>query len=126
MSTTYEEQRTEQEKRIDAEVLARVRRGLAWLEETHGPGWEDKIDLATLNLRACDRCVLGQVYGGETTPLRQTGYEIGLKRLRDSRSLVEADVIGDAFCATNVSEREDWDSLQEAWEFVLRPRVRHG
>lgn len=39
---TYEQGRTETERQIDAVILERVRRGLKWLEETHGPGWEDK------------------------------------------------------------------------------------
>lgn len=82
MSVTYEEQRTEQEKRIDADVLARVKRGLAWLEETHGPGWEDKIDLATLDLRDGNVCVLGQVYGAEAAACQDSdginGFGYGL------------------------------------------------
>lgn len=112
MSFTYEEQRTEQEKAIDADVLARVKRGFAWLEETHGMGWEDKIDMATLNLADGSQCVLGQVYGTEN--------EMGYFKVRDIHpEMGDWDLRRDLGFTT----KEDWEALQEAWEFVLRPCV---
>lgn len=116
MSVTYEEQRTEQEKRIDADVLARVKRGLAWLEETHGPGWEDKIDLATLDLGDGSRCLLGQVYAGSCEE-GENGYSVACRSQlseygdRESRGFTCHDW------------EENGPALQEAWEFVLRPRI---
>ena len=41
---------------------AEVKRGIAWLD-ANIPGWLDKIDLERLDLRVCDRCVVGQVLG---------------------------------------------------------------
>ncbi len=122
MSTTYEEQRTEQEKAIDAEVLGRVKRGLAWLEETHGPGWEDKIDLATLNLRDGSACVLGQVYAGQGEP-DENGFTYGLELLYENDALAfdEAFAIEQAF--NDCEGSDNWDALQAAWEHVLLPRV---
>ena len=79
MSVTYEEQRTEQEKRIDADVLARVKRGLAWL-----------------------------VYGDEA-PQGWTGYDHAMLLVP------ERNTIGHG--------HGEFGPLQEAWEFVLRPRV---
>lgn len=45
----------------------RVAKGVAWLDENY-PGWFDVIDLDTLDIAACDRCVLGQVYEGCIPP----------------------------------------------------------
>lgn len=46
---------------MGADLLDRVR-----------PGWADKIDVETLDLSSCTRCVLGQMYGD---------YDIGLRAL---------------------------------------------
>jgi hypothetical protein len=46
---------------MDMSVEARVLRGAELLDEQY-PGWIDKINLGTLNLRSGDNCVLGQVY----------------------------------------------------------------
>lgn len=120
MSVTFEEQRTEQEKQIDADVLARVKRGLAWLEETHGRGWEDKIDLATLDLTDSSRCVLGQVYAGSVEE-GELGYTYACYALGDASLREWEDRQGRGF-TTDLWQTEG-PLLQEAWEFVLRPRV---
>lgn len=41
-------------------IAARVARGAAWLDENM-PGWEQKVDLAKLDLYNCLQCILGQV-----------------------------------------------------------------
>jgi len=41
-----------------------IARGAAFLDEVR-PGWERQIDIGTLELNACDQCVLGQVFGEE-------------------------------------------------------------
>lgn len=43
----------------------RVVKGATLLDEME-PGWYQKIDLVTLNLRNCFSCVIGQVYGEYT------------------------------------------------------------
>lgn len=58
-------QRTAMQVLEDAIVKQRVLNGLALLEEKHGDGWVDKIDLETLNLGDEHSCVLGQVYRDE-------------------------------------------------------------
>lgn len=44
-------------------AATRVARGAAWLD-THYPNWWKTIDLGTLNVASCTRCVLGQVFTG--------------------------------------------------------------
>lgn len=44
-------------------AAARVARGARWLD-AHYPNWWKTIDLGTLNVASCKRCVLGQVFTG--------------------------------------------------------------
>lgn len=130
MPITYEQERTQREIEIDAAVLARVKKGLEWLEETHGPGWEDKIDLKTLDLSKGERCVLGQVYEIEADLFEHTdGYWYAREALMKGSDVVinETDPYGDigaAHLGFNTYEEDDlYDPLQKAWEYVLEPRV---
>lgn len=113
---TFEEQRTPAEKTYDRTVKESVQRGLALLEERHGPDWVDYIDLGSLELSCGARCVLGQVYGD---------FEHGL----DEIGVVDGDSGFYGFIPPNgivpdcVSR---WELLQEEWERVLKPRVSRG
>lgn len=110
MTTTYEEARTVEEREVDADVLRRVRRGIAALQEEHGGDeWVEKIDLATLDLRQPGRCVLGQVYGSFGS-----GLGVLFGPLPNLIPLAE----DHGFLAN-----KDYDPLQEAWERELTPRV---
>lgn len=40
----------------------KIARGARWLDIKH-PGWEDRIDLDTLNMNYATKCVLGQIVG---------------------------------------------------------------
>jgi hypothetical protein len=44
-------------------IADRVAAGADWLDEKY-PGWFNSIDLGTLEISNCYRCVLGQVYSG--------------------------------------------------------------
>lgn len=59
---TYEERRTELEKRADAVIKERVQRGIELLKEKWGPDFADHIDMGALRLRDASACVLGQLY----------------------------------------------------------------
>ena len=43
-------------------IADRVARGVALLDRKL-PGWDAGVDLSTLHLDSCSRCVLGQLYG---------------------------------------------------------------
>ena len=49
-----------------------VAAGSRWLDE-HVPGWEQRIDLETLDVTNCTMCVLGQVYGDFIDGLKAAG-----------------------------------------------------
>ena len=90
---------------------AKVRRSAALLDEKK-PGWWDdgepkKINLAILNLRDCDTCVLGQVWGGVD------GF---------SRAMDELDLWGDDTQAFSTLDR-GYPTLTRRWrEEILRRR----
>lgn len=109
--TTYGQERSLAEKEIDATILARVQRGLKWLEQTWGPGWEEKIDLETLNLVGVETCVIGQLYGSYVDAIN---YGV--------LSNCEACALGFTL-DTLESWRTQGKQLQVAWEDALRPRV---
>lgn len=110
MTVTFGEQRTEEQKAYDAEVLERVKRGMALLERAYGINWVDYIDLDTLELRDGNACVLGQVYGS---------YTRGVDTLWPRPALSYA-VIDHGFVARNDPE---WDALNAAWQDALTPIV---
>lgn len=119
MSTIHESNRTDVQKKIDQIVLERVKRGIAWLEQEHGPDWVDHINMSTLDLRDGDCCVLGQVYADEGDQECRDGYWYAcayplLQQGQDDQLL--------GFCIIGEEEQE-WDDLQEAWEYVLTPLV---
>lgn len=117
--TTYEQERTWRQRQEDEKILDRVKAGLAWLEKTHGPGWEDKIDLETLDLHSGSHCVLGQVYREEqkVNPGMPgiDGYEYALFNLAEGDDFLEL-----GFCAYHFGE---WRVLQRLWTEELTPRV---
>jgi hypothetical protein len=51
-------------------VEERVAKGMKLLDE-NVPNWTDKIDLETLELAYCGRCVIGQLFGGYRAGLCQ-------------------------------------------------------
>jgi hypothetical protein len=116
---TYGEMRTEIEKRIDAEVLARVKKGLAWLEETHGPGWEDKIDMEIFDISKSTQCVLGQVFREESQAAVGRGSMNGFYYGAD---LMQRDPAQLGFDIQDSEDDDDWDALQDAWEYVIEER----
>lgn len=131
--STIAPERTDLEKEIDAEVLERVKRGIALLQEEHGDGWVEKIDLKTLCLADGARCVLGQIYADKA--LEDYGDDDGWwshppHGYNWAMSNIEAfdqDPGGEdhGFCITDEEMEEDdsWAPLQEAWERVLTPLV---
>lgn len=44
------------------ELRTAVDKGAAWLDRVK-PGWREMIDIGSLQMDRCDRCILGQLYG---------------------------------------------------------------
>lgn len=49
-------------EQINERINQRVAAGMALLDDK-SPGWDQRIDLATLEMRHGDRCIIGQAFG---------------------------------------------------------------
>ena len=54
-------------------IAERVAAGAAFLDERE-PGWEQYIDLDTLNIGSSCRCILGQLHGSYSGGMMAMGY----------------------------------------------------
>lgn len=88
---------------IEVNVRPEVRRGADWLDAVY-PGWDKKIDLTTLNLFSCSRCVCGQLFGWEGPgPAGLYDEEYGF------------DVSGDI-------DKDEYAKLTEEWRDLIAAR----
>lgn len=120
MGITYEQERTKEQRAYDDIVLENVKRGLAWLEKTHGPGWEDKIDLETLDISLGSYCVCGQVFRAQGESINDSGFSWVL----DNYPEISENVAKHGF-GTNASgdSQGSMRALKACWKDVLTPRV---
>lgn len=102
-------ERTPEQVAVDAEVLARVKRGIALLEERYGPTWVDQMRLEDLQLSDESCCVLGQIYGA---------YERGC----DILEIDSAEMSPATFGFDVGPEDDSYDPLQRAWEAEIGSR----
>lgn len=76
----------------DAKTL--VGRGVALLDERY-PGWEEKINLHTLEIMSCHECICGQLYGSFPAGAWKLGfgyhdaYMYGFYRYPEGPKIVE-------------------------------------
>jgi hypothetical protein len=87
------------------DIADRVARGAAWLDEKY-PAWFEGMDLSTLDLGNCTRCVLGQVYTGvipaaeqgqvlaQAIALVTAGYDDALEYAQEYREEVASGQFG--------------------------------
>lgn len=92
----------------------RVYLGAEWLDEKR-PGWWQSIDLDRLDISDCDRCVLGQVFGGFLVGVQKCG-------LLSYPSLTD---MGLALDYRYDGQRDDyWAVVKDAWcEQILDRRI---
>lgn len=73
-------------------IEQRVAKGAAWLDEKY-PGWWAKVDIATLAVSSCRKCVLAQVYD-RVIPEQERGQVLAqvLNKMRpvERRTFAEA------------------------------------
>ena len=90
-------------------VAESVARGAALLDEKL-PGWDERIDLADLQLASCYRCVLGQLFARSPIPAGTCspyGLGIWVLGIRGSRYGFDGD---------------DADQLNAEWRRVIAER----
>lgn len=95
--------------------------GAAWLDGKT-PGWRSRVDVETLDIIDCHRCVLGQIFeraarGG----FYPDGYTFVTRGLRAGEG--EDWAIAHGFTLSRFADDEDWDALQDAWIAELAVKV---
>jgi hypothetical protein len=85
--------------------------GAAWLDEHH-PGWAERINLDTFDLRSGSMCVLGQLFGDFDEAVSKYNldgrdYDYGFMGL-------EKEEAG--------AEHRDWDTLEDRWRTLIADR----
>lgn len=100
-------------------VVEAVGRGWAWLDETV-PGWQTRVNSATLNLRAGERCICGQVFAGDVRGRELSGFDHFVVSLEDeARAWLGAsdDEAGWRVAADMgfLPLQDEWMELREGW-----------
>lgn len=113
------------------EVEARVERGTESLDNTM-PGWWEKVDLSTLDISSCSRCVLGQVFKTHVKDW-QNAFNYGRDVLCEGSHQT---AVADGFSARYWSDlgddvsdvegvavlHDEWAQLHTAWHHVIEAR----
>lgn len=99
-----------------ADAEARVSLGAGFLDDA-APGWHRKVDMGAIDLFSARKCVLGQVYGGFVSGLRQSGFRVGQVGWRD--------IADYGFAMRPVAwdqMKADADDLKLAWRLAVETR----
>lgn len=94
-----------------------VENGAEWLD-VHAPGWYKRVNLDTLYMKDCYRCILGQVFGGISNMyIGPSGMDIAEHRYQ----LNISDMIEMGFESETI---ENYDELYDEWVKVISSRAR--
>ena len=89
-----------------------VEEGAAWLDE-YDPGWDERINLAELELNDCKQCVVGQLFGDYYEFLTLT--YMGKAQEVDRGFFADGD-------HDELEQEEPWARLTEAWRDEIASR----
>lgn len=89
----------------------------ATLLDVFRPGWADEIDVGRLNLRSCDACVLGQLFGDY-----RNGAEKLFAVVKEARQDVETAAVTAGF-QTWDQDLAVYSNLTKAWKREIAKRV---
>lgn len=94
----------------DTRIEAGVR-----LLDARAPGWEDRIDLRTLDLGSCTACVVGQLFDIREDDLLWQGFQaLGVEKPREYGFSLDWDL----------GYRATYGGLTRAWKARVRQRLR--
>jgi hypothetical protein len=103
------------------EVESRVAAGAAWMDEK-APGWEDQVNILTLDIGIPFVCVLGQVFGRQA-PLHTNGYYWALLNLMEGNSRLSIKLGFNALEAEYEERMAEMPVLTEAWRRLIVKRA---
>jgi hypothetical protein len=92
--------------------LSPVQLGAELLDHV-SPGWEEEIDLDSLDLASCTRCILGQLFGI---------FDIGDLELAECLGVVEDELDLDFFGFSVNGLPDDYADLTEDWRTLITDR----
>lgn len=99
---------------MTTDLASRVDAGARLLDEKR-PGWHREIAMDVIAMKDCDKCILGQVYGG---------FEIGLAELFGDADGWESEDIDHGFNAGSIFKMtQEFDSLADLWRAEIRKRL---
>jgi len=105
-------------------IPQRVARGVALLDAKR-PGWEQEIDLDTLEVEAPWHCVIGQLYRPEQTAFKEP-FEIGAIDLFGLDAYGFDDnapvLVEHGFSAPRSDSMAEFDALTSEWRTVITAR----
>ena len=112
-------------KLTSSTALRRARKGAKLLDsQLLVSNWRGQVNRATLDMKHCNRCILGQVYGDFWAAVRRLFNGWADEDGTDERVAQH----GFSLPTDNddLAEQEDldWYTLQQAWETVLREAER--
>lgn len=103
-------------------VEVRVARGAEWLDAT-SPGWEHKVNAATLRVAFTWKCVLGQVFEGVEQGVGGFIYAVGLPGCQATDMGFAGGDDRDAYPSQVMAS---FAKLDEAWLTLLKSRAETG
>jgi hypothetical protein len=93
-------------------IAERVAAGAAFLDE-HDPGWQERIDLDTLYIGSCERCILGQLH---------EDYAFGASWVYRTDYTADTHGLGFMFRGAFSHKHGDAEDLTDEWKRVIRER----
>jgi hypothetical protein len=97
---------------MTTEIAANVERGAEFLD-AHHPGWDEQINLRTLDVSSTCGCVLGQLYK------KKRGDNGAYHRGLDALGLTDGQATRLGF---NVWGRQRFSRLTDSWKALIRQR----
>jgi hypothetical protein len=99
-----------------------VTEGVLWLDEK-APGWAERVDLSLLDMKDPQRCIIGQVFRGESfgyalasRGVRAWGFSLGFDRRDSEPSWV-------LFPFLNRWWPRGWEGLTRLWRAEITQRL---
>lgn len=90
----------------------RIEAGMALLDR-QAPGWEDRVDLRTLDVSSCTRCVVGQLFDVKEDDLLYLGFQaLGVTHPREYGFSLD----------WKLGYRVSYGGLTRAWKRAIRHR----
>ena len=109
--TSYATERSAAEVAADAACLERVKKGIAWLQQTWGDDWVEHIDMEKLSHASASCCILGQLYAYGKYGFSPSQYGFDADRSEETRFKTGRGV-------TDNYARLDkiWKQMIQAWQ----------